>query len=97
MWNPRTGRGGASVTCIACGETLSREDAREYDKEGDRWDRRGKDFEYLCKPCDRRLCHQPRDGLEALLTEAEAGETDRNTFLSQFVELAEEREPADEQ
>nr|WP_241881412.1 hypothetical protein [Halorubrum sp. Ib24] len=41
------------VTCIACGATLDREDAREYYKHGDRWSREGKEFEYLCKPCDR--------------------------------------------
>ena len=78
------------VTCIACGETLAREDAREYDKHGDRWSREGKEFEYLCKPCYRDCCHQNRDGLEALLVAAEAGRTDRTTFLEQFCERAAE-------
>ncbi|MFD1588440.1 hypothetical protein ACFR9U_15765 [Halorientalis brevis] len=75
------------VTCIACGETLAREDAREYDKHGDRWNREDKTFEYLCKPCDRACCHQPRDGLEATLVAADAGRTDRKTFLRRFCEL----------
>ena len=75
------------VTCIACGETLAREDAREYDKHGDRWSREGKTFEYLCKPCDRACCHQRRDGLEETLVAADAGQTDRKTFLRRFCEL----------
>ena len=75
------------VTCIACGETLAREHAREYDKHGDRWRREGKAFEYLCKPCDRECCHQPRDGLEETLVAADAGRTDRKTFLRRFCEL----------
>lgn len=75
------------VTCIACGETLDRKDAREYDKHGDRWSREGKEFEYLCKPCDRQCCHQTRDGLEETLVAADAGRTDRKTFLRRFCEL----------
>ena len=75
------------MVCIACGETLDRERAREYDKYGDRWDRDGKTFEYLCKPCDRDRCHQPRDGLEATLLESGAGRTDRETFLRRYCEL----------
>jgi len=78
------------VTCIACGETLDREDAREYDKHGDRWSRKGKKFEYRCKPCDRECCHQNRDGLEEALVTAEAGRTDRKTFLRRFCELTAE-------
>jgi hypothetical protein len=83
------GRSGADqqVTCIACGETLTREDAREYDKHGDRWSRDGKDFEYLCKPCHRECCHQRRDGLERALVAADAGRVDRETFLERFCEL----------
>lgn len=75
------------VTCIACGETLGREDAREYDKHGDRWERAGKQFEYLCKSCHRECCHQNRDGLEETLVAADAGRTDRRTFLRRFCEL----------
>ncbi|UIP00632.1 hypothetical protein Hbl1158_04525 [Halobaculum sp. CBA1158] len=72
MWGSRRDRDRSTVVCIACGESLSREDAREYDKEGDRWSRRDKEFEYLCKGCYRGLSHQPRDDLEALLSEVEA-------------------------
>ncbi|AGB34046.1 hypothetical protein Natpe_4348 (plasmid) [Natrinema pellirubrum DSM 15624] len=75
------------VTCIACGETVAREDAREYDKYGDRWSREGKEFEYLCKPCHQDCCHQNRDGLEETLMAANAGRTDRKTFLRQYCEL----------
>jgi hypothetical protein len=78
---------GQQVTCIACGETLDREDAREYDKHGDRWNREGKNFEYLCKPCDREYCRHNRDGLEETLIAADAGKTDRKTFLRRFCEL----------
>jgi len=76
------------VTCIGCGEPFDREDAREYDKHGDRWNRDGKQFEYLCKPCYRECCHQPRDGLEKTLVAADAGRTDRKTFLKRYCELA---------
>ena len=83
---------GETVTCIACGDELCRSDAREYDKHGDRWDRQDKRFEYLCKGCFTDTCRQPRDGLEATLSAAQAGETDRETFLRQFRELAGDRE-----
>lgn len=78
------------VTCIACGEQIAREVAREYDKRGDRWDRHGKSFEFLCKACHRDLCRQPRDGLEERLTEAGAGERDRDAFLRAYRELSAE-------
>ena len=78
------------VTCISCGETLAREDAREYDKYGDRWEREGKTFEYLCKPCHREYCHQNREGLEEALVAADAGRTDRTKFLRRFCELTTE-------
>jgi len=78
--------GGDGVICIACGETVPRDDAREYDKYGDRWTREGKEFEFLCKPCYRDCCHQPRDGLEATLSRAGAGETDRSSFLRRYRE-----------
>lgn len=81
------GRSDGEVTCIACGDTVARDDAREYDKHGDRWERAGKRFEYLCKPCHKECCHQTRDGLEATLVEAGAGETDQKTFLQQYCEL----------
>jgi hypothetical protein len=78
------------VVCIACGASVPRTDAREYDRHGDRWTRAGKTFEYLCRPCHRECCHQPRNGLESLLVRAGAGHTDRSTFLRQFDELADE-------
>jgi hypothetical protein len=78
------------VTCIACGKQLARDDAREYDKRGDRWTREGKTFEYLCKPCYRDCCHQKRDGLEETLVAAGAGRTDRTTFLRRYCELVAE-------
>jgi hypothetical protein len=90
MWGSRRDRSQKTVTCIACGETVDRSGAREYDKHGDRYDRRGKDFEYRCKPCDRDACHQPRGDLEATLVEAGAGETDQKTFLRQYTELVED-------
>lgn len=81
---PRTG--GSEVTCIACGETLPREEAREYDKHGDRYSRDGKEFEYLCKSCYGDYCHQPRDGLEDTLVDASAGQVSRDAFLRRYFE-----------
>ena len=80
MWQS----GSEGVTCIACGEQLPRSQAREYDKHGDRWERRDKDFEFLCKPCYRECCHQPREGLEETLVRADAGDTDPGTFLERY-------------
>jgi hypothetical protein len=68
---------------------VPRSEAREYDKHGDRWDRRDKEFEHLCKTCFAELCRQPRDGLETTLDAAGAGEADRATFLERFRELSE--------
>jgi hypothetical protein len=70
---------------------VSRSEAREYDKEGNRWDRYGKEFEHLCKECHRDLCHQPRDELESLLTEIESGDADREEFLARYFGTVEER------
>ena len=93
MWQRRDR---TQVTCIACGEQVSRSDAREYDKHGDRWDREDKEFEHLCKPCFRELCHQPRDGLEALLEEVETGGLSRGRFLSRYADLVDrERDSAE--
>jgi hypothetical protein len=79
MWrSPGPGRG-REVTCIACGESVPRSEAREYDKYGDRWDRRDKAFEYLCRPCDREL------------TDAEAAADEGAAFVSAYLALAEER------
>ena len=75
------------VVCIACGEVIPRADAREYDKYGDRWDRDGKDFEYLCKPCHRDCCHQPRNGLEETLVRAEGEHADTQAFINEYYTL----------
>jgi len=77
----------AEVTCIACGETVTRSDAREYDKHGDRWDREGKSFEYLCKPCDGECCHVDRTGLEDRLEAAGTGTASRGEFLRRYHDL----------
>lgn len=95
MWGPRK-QGQRSVSCIACDADVERSNAREYDKYGDRWDREGKTFEHLCKACYRELCHQPREELEGLLVEIDAGERTQEEFLSWYCALVEERYgPAD--
>jgi hypothetical protein len=96
MWGSRRNRGGSSVTCIACGSSTDRNDAREYDKHGDRWDRENKDFEYLCKTCHREMCHQPRDGLESALVDSDAGECAQAAFLSQYYALIEDHQDSPE-
>jgi hypothetical protein len=78
------------VTCIGCGATVPRSEAREYDKHGDRWSRDGRQFEYLCKPCHSDCCHQPRDGLEATLVDIGAGEVDRDTFFGRYFDVVAE-------
>jgi len=90
------GSGDESVSCIACGASVPREDAREYDKHGDRWDRDGKRFEHLCKPCFRDLAKQPRRGLEASLEAAGAGRVDDAEFLSRFLDASGEEQPGRE-
>lgn len=79
------------VVCPACGRRIARDDAREYDKHGDRWDRTEKSFEYLCRPCHDALTHQGRDELEALLCEVGAGEVDRDRFLRRYAQAVERR------
>lgn len=91
MWGRRRERVNQTVTCIACGSSVPRDNAREYDKYGDRWDRKGKRFEFLCKPCDRGLCHQPRDDLEDLLLGIEARATSSDEFLADYCRSVEER------
>lgn len=93
MWGSRKDRERDELVCIACGASISRAEAREYDKLGDRWDRHGKEFEHLCKSCYRDLCHQPRDELEDLLVEIEEedGDRDRAEFLARYVGAVEER------
>ncbi|MDS0297638.1 hypothetical protein NDI76_02650 [Halogeometricum sp. S1BR25-6] len=97
MWRSRTNRGQKTVVCIACGTSILRGEAREYDKEGDRWNRRGKEFEHLCKECYRGLCHQPRAELESLLVDIEADGLQQTEFLRRYVDAVEERYgPAEE-
>ena len=92
MWRSGRDSGSDQVACVACGTELRRDDAREYDKHGDRWERNGKSFEYLCKPCFRRECHQPRDELEALLVDLDAGDGRSNeAFLEAYVQAVDER------
>jgi hypothetical protein len=88
MWRSRD-RDRRTVDCIACGASVARADAREYDKEGDRWERHGKEFEYLCKDCYRDLCHQPRPGLEDLLSDVERTGQTRAEFLAAYVDAVE--------
>lgn len=84
------------VTCIACGTTLSRSSAREYDKHGDRWGARDRSFEYLCKPCYQDCCHQPRGELEADLVRADAGHADDEAFLANYYEAVSDAERGQE-
>jgi hypothetical protein len=83
MWAGRR-RGDRTVSCIACGTSVPRVEAREYDKEGDRWDREGKRFEYLCKDCFGTLSKEPRDGVEETLVAIRAGALDREEFLAAY-------------
>ena len=91
MWIPRRDRNGRTVECIACDAAVPRSDAREYDRYGNRWDRLGKEFEYLCKRCHRDLCHYPRNELESVLVEAGAGERSQDEFLAGYWTTVEER------
>ena len=91
LWQIRRGTARQTVTCIACGQSVLREEAREYDKQGDRWDREAKRFEYLCKGCHGELSHQPRDEVEALCVELGAGDCSREEFIEWYCELVEER------
>jgi hypothetical protein len=92
MWRPASGSGGDDVECVACGDTVERDAAREYDKHGDRWNRSGKSFEHLCKPCFRRECHQPRDDLESLLVDVEQSDVDSmEDFVAAYMNAVEER------
>ncbi|WP_252698248.1 DUF7562 family protein [Natronosalvus vescus] len=85
-----------TVTCIACGTRVARADAREYDKHGNRWEREGKTFEHLCKPCDSELCRYGREGLEDQLVALEAGEYSQEAFLRRYVCALEERRRVEE-
>src|SRR6056297_3515615 len=91
MWRSRTNRDRKTVVCIACGTSVLRGEAREYDKEGDRWNRQGKEFEHLCKECYRELCHQPRAELESLILDIEEDGLDQTEFLHRYRDAVEER------
>jgi hypothetical protein len=97
MWGSRKNRGNETVTCISCGNRVTRQQAREYDKFGNRWERTGKEFEYLCKPCYRGECHQPRDELESILIEMNAGSVSQEEFLRAYARLVHERYGTSEQ
>lgn len=84
------GAGDGDVTCIACGAEIPRDEAREYDKYGDRWTRDGKTFEYLCKPCFRALTKHSRDGLEDALGDVAGRGLDQAAFVSAFLEATRE-------
>ena len=86
------GEDDGGVTCPACGCTLDRDDSREYDKYGDRFDREGKSFEHLCKSCHDDLCLQGRDGLEAVLVEIGAGEHADAEFFRRFAAESKEQD-----
>jgi len=90
MWRPGE-RDRREVTCPACGRSIPRSNAREYDKHGDRWKRRDKRFEYFCKACHDGLSHQRRDELEELLCDIDAGEFDQETFLRRYWRAVEDR------
>ncbi len=84
------------VTCIACGDTIDREDAREYDRYGDRWDRENKRFEYLCIECHRREGHLSRDGLEETLVAVGSGYPSPGAFVAAYYEQLSETIDADD-
>jgi len=96
MWRAGFNRTDKTVVCIACGDSVSRSEAREYDKEGNRWERHDKQFEHVCKPCFRGLCHQPRVGLEPMLVEIEADGLSQEEFLRRYVERVESPNAVDE-
>jgi len=81
-----------TVTCPACGRQLDRENAREYDKYGDRFDRRGKSFEYFCTDCHDELSLQGREGLEETLIEIGAGKEHDEEFFRRFAAAIEEQD-----
>jgi hypothetical protein len=90
MWRSRSD---GDVTCIACGTEVPRSKAREYDRYGDRWGKRDRDFEFLCKPCYRECCHQPRKRLEDDLVRADAGTGDQQEFLARYHDVITSENP----
>jgi len=96
MWRRRSDGSEDSVVCIACGGSLPREEAREYDKEGNRWERRDKEFEYLCKACHGELSHQPRNGLEQTLETVVIPGQDHEEFVERYLCAVEDCEAEEE-
>ena len=96
MWRSRTNRDRKTVVCIACGTSVLRSEAREYDKEGNRWERFGKEFEHLCKECFREECHQPRTELESLILDIEQDGLTQAEFLRRYFARVEERYGSEE-
>lgn len=82
-----------TVACLACGESVERSAAREYDKHGNRWNRDDKRFEYLCKPCDTDRCHSPRNSLESDLVAAGAGRQDDAAFFAAYFDVVADDRP----
>jgi len=98
MWRSRSNRGTKTVSCTACGDAVPRSEAREYDKEGNRWERHDKEFEHFCKDCFRELCHQPRGDLEATLTGIEEENLSQSEFLARYLDSVDSEDgPPDQQ
>jgi hypothetical protein len=85
-----------TVICIACGESVPRSAAREYDKTGNRWERHEKDFEHVCKDCFRELSHQPRSGLESLLIDIEGDGLSETEFLQRYLDRVDDDNAVEE-
>ena len=81
---PRRERDKEIVTCIACGMTVPRSAAREYDRFGNRWDRDEKRFEHMCKPCHDVECHLPRGDLETFLVTVGSEHESPQTFVTAY-------------
>ncbi len=96
MWHGRRSRDRQTVSCPACGESVPRSEAREYDKEGNRWERHNKSFEHFCKDCFRELCHQPRGNLEATLSDIHEAGLSQSEFLRRYLESVGTEPPADD-
>lgn len=76
--------GSESIRCIACGTTVDRTDAREYDRFGDRWDRSEKEFEYLCTGCHDAESHAMRPALESILEEIGSDHESPEEFIAAY-------------
>ena len=96
MWHGRRNTDRQLVTCPACGESVARSEAREYDKEGNRWERHDKTFEHFCKDCFRELCHQPRGDLESTLTEIQAAGLSQSEFLRRYIDSVDGEPPTED-